>query len=456
MKRIFSIRLSAMLVGVAVGLSGSAWALGLGRLAVYSKLNQPLNADIRLVALHDVALEEIQVGLASAEQYARVSQLLHPVLSRVEFRLATCQNEPCIKLSSSEPIKEPYLQLLLDIKWPRGEFIRAYNVLLDPAHYQQEPDTDRQELPVRTIKANVVDDELLVQAVQASQLPLNHSPVAKSSKPRKMVKKTCRKMQKAEEKNSALQHQLSMLKAQNRQLAAQLKACQTRHKALPTVHSTPRIPALEHTNTAPQNMVRASSSSSFFTGLLMLVSGPNYVWYRHFIESRARAPIAASAPKSLTRVAEATPRLALVSTVHSPPTGAAKVHKPTKVALRTDRAPPPPMLVVEHKSKPVPARVIQVNRLITDVKQSVQPVRSKPVLSKGRASLTTKAKLKRSRHPKVRVKLSPEQRKLAQAERLLTAGEREAAYSLLTEVIDDGDEKVVHRAQRLLDKVRRD
>lgn len=125
-------------------LPGLAQAVGLGAIEVNSRLNQPLDANIRLLSLRNASLNDINAVLASSEQFERVHLERSPVMALLNFEVSKDKyGRPIVHVYSKEPITDPYIQILLDVKWPQGQLLRAYNILLDPVDYASnaEPQT---------------------------------------------------------------------------------------------------------------------------------------------------------------------------------------------------------------------------------------------------------------------------------------------------------------------------
>lgn len=116
-----------------------ASALGLGRLQLNSALNEPFDARIRLLSPTAAELDSLAVGLADSGAFARVNIDRPAVLSRLRFTLDRAERgADTIHITSAEPIREPFLQFLIDINWSNGRLFREYTVLLDPPLY--DPD----------------------------------------------------------------------------------------------------------------------------------------------------------------------------------------------------------------------------------------------------------------------------------------------------------------------------
>ena len=112
--------------------TGQAFALGLGPIQVKSGLNQPLVAEIPVLADSAVETNELRVDLASAEDFARVGLNRGRVGVPIEFAIGTSGKQTVIKLTTKEIVREPFLDFLIQVNWSKGKLLREYTVLLDP------------------------------------------------------------------------------------------------------------------------------------------------------------------------------------------------------------------------------------------------------------------------------------------------------------------------------------
>jgi pilus assembly protein FimV len=124
----------ALLLGASVG----ADAAGLGKLTVNSSLGQVLNAEIDLVSVQPGELDSMTARVAAPEQFreARIeySGSLRLLRFSVEKRPS---GQPYLKVTSSAPINEPFVDALIEVTWPAGRIQREYPILLDPPGYAQ-------------------------------------------------------------------------------------------------------------------------------------------------------------------------------------------------------------------------------------------------------------------------------------------------------------------------------
>ncbi|GAA5523743.1 hypothetical protein Maes01_00292 [Microbulbifer aestuariivivens] len=126
------VRKLALAVGLVSALGGNAaLALGLGEAKLNSVLNQPLNAEIRLLQIRDLGENEIKVRLASPEDFERAGVDRSYLLTELRFDVDYSGAEPVIRVSSRSPIREPFLNFLVETRWPSGRLLREYTLLMD-------------------------------------------------------------------------------------------------------------------------------------------------------------------------------------------------------------------------------------------------------------------------------------------------------------------------------------
>ncbi len=111
----------------------AAMGLGLGEIRLGSALNEPLSAEIDLVAATPEELAALDANLASPEVFARYGLDRPAFLSSLEFSVGRGQDGRSVLLvRSHDAISEPFVSFLIDVNWPRGRLLREYTVLLDP------------------------------------------------------------------------------------------------------------------------------------------------------------------------------------------------------------------------------------------------------------------------------------------------------------------------------------
>ena len=119
----------------------SSGAIGLGDIRSSSHLNQPLNAKIELLSTSTQEAKQVQVRLASSDVFNRVGIDRPAYLNSLKFTSTIQNGKPVILVSSNQPIKEPFLNFLLEVSWPKGQLLKEYTVLLDPPVLLQSSNT---------------------------------------------------------------------------------------------------------------------------------------------------------------------------------------------------------------------------------------------------------------------------------------------------------------------------
>ena len=111
-------------------------AAGLGRLTVTSPLGQPLNAEIEVVALQPGEEDSLTARLASPDAFSQAGIEMSPVLGSVRFAIERRGGRTLLRITSSQPVNEPFLELLVELSWQSGRLVREYTFLLDPPEYK--------------------------------------------------------------------------------------------------------------------------------------------------------------------------------------------------------------------------------------------------------------------------------------------------------------------------------
>ncbi|WP_177332308.1 FimV/HubP family polar landmark protein [Pseudomonas sp. BMS12] len=128
-------RLRLLLLGLASGsafYSGITPALGLGEINLHSALNQPLDAEIELFQVGDLGEQEIKVRLASAEEFSRIGVERFYFLNDLRFTPVLSGGRGLIRVQSNKPVREPYLNFIVEVARPGGNLLREYTLLIDP------------------------------------------------------------------------------------------------------------------------------------------------------------------------------------------------------------------------------------------------------------------------------------------------------------------------------------
>nr|WP_315219279.1 FimV/HubP family polar landmark protein [uncultured Duganella sp.] len=128
----FALKTLTSAVAGAVLLSAAANAAGLGKLTVLSSLGQPLRAEIELTAVTAEEASGLVAQLASADAFRTANIDFNPALTSLRFEVEQRNGRQLIRVSSTQPLNEPFVDMLLELKWNGGRMVREYTFLLDP------------------------------------------------------------------------------------------------------------------------------------------------------------------------------------------------------------------------------------------------------------------------------------------------------------------------------------
>lgn len=119
----------------ALGLPVAALAAGLGKLTVHSALGDPLQAEIEIVSVRSDELASLQARIAPPSAYKQANIDYQPGLASVRAKIETRAGRPVVVLTSTQPITDPFLNVLVELTWTTGAVTREYTFLLDPPAY---------------------------------------------------------------------------------------------------------------------------------------------------------------------------------------------------------------------------------------------------------------------------------------------------------------------------------
>ncbi len=111
-------------------------AAGLGQLSVISPLGQPLNAEIEIVSLQPGEEEGLVARLASPDAFRAAGIDFNPALATARFAIERRGGRPLLRVRTTQPVNDPFLEILVELQWTTGRLVREYTVLLDPPEYR--------------------------------------------------------------------------------------------------------------------------------------------------------------------------------------------------------------------------------------------------------------------------------------------------------------------------------
>ena len=145
-------KLSALAAAALVSVSltaTDAWALALGRISIQSALGEPLRAEVELPQITAAEADSLRATIATPAVFRAQGMEYTATASQFQVQL---QRRPdgsaVLRLSSPQPVSEPFVDLVIDASWAAGHVVRSYTLLLDPP-------AGRQPAPAATSAAQI-------------------------------------------------------------------------------------------------------------------------------------------------------------------------------------------------------------------------------------------------------------------------------------------------------------
>ena len=109
----------------------AGWTLGLGNISLRSHLNEPLRAELLLLKADGLDAADIQLGLASQQEFERLGVDRAYFLTGIVFDVEVVDATLVAQITTKMPLREPYLNFVVEARWPEGRLLREYTLLID-------------------------------------------------------------------------------------------------------------------------------------------------------------------------------------------------------------------------------------------------------------------------------------------------------------------------------------
>ncbi|WP_223787801.1 FimV/HubP family polar landmark protein [Marinicella meishanensis] len=166
--------LLVLVIGLTI-VSQTSFSLGMGKIQVYSALNEPLQSSIELITHAEEDLQNLEVKLASSEDYQKVGLDRSFVPSNINVALDE-DNPYLIRVTSNGPVTEPIVSLLLDVNWSNGRILREFTILLDPPVYESSANVQVNNVVVEPIQDDVIEEPVETTADTQADTSSDSSP----------------------------------------------------------------------------------------------------------------------------------------------------------------------------------------------------------------------------------------------------------------------------------------
>ena len=165
---------------VSAAMLGSAGAAGLGQLTVLSSLGQPLLAEIELTSVGRDEAGNLSVKLAPASAFRQANIEYNPALANLRFAIEQRGNRQIVRITSSQPVNEPFVDVLLEVSSNGSRLLREYVVLLDPAGTRRAQPAETAPAPAQSAAASTAAATAAAPAAparrQAAAAPATPAP----------------------------------------------------------------------------------------------------------------------------------------------------------------------------------------------------------------------------------------------------------------------------------------
>ncbi|MDI1299969.1 FimV/HubP family polar landmark protein [Methylotenera sp.] len=161
----------------------SSYAAGLGKLNVNSGIGEPLKAEIELLSVTPEELSTLAASIASEDAYAQQGIPRLGIHNNIKVEIAkNADGSPVLKIRSSQPVSDPYLDMLIQVDWATGRLQREYTVLLDPPGYKPESTAS---VPVNLPSSGGASNTQSTAKAPTSSMGDTAQPVTQKSKKQK-------------------------------------------------------------------------------------------------------------------------------------------------------------------------------------------------------------------------------------------------------------------------------
>ena len=132
--------------------SQQLFAIQLGDIKVNSTQDQKLNASIKLTLSSDETVDDLKPSVASQEAYISRSIDRFDIHGDIKMSIKKTPKGAVLLLSSNLLVKDPFIDLLIQIDSPKGRNYAEYTVLLDPPPTGQKIKKEVSKPAPKTVK----------------------------------------------------------------------------------------------------------------------------------------------------------------------------------------------------------------------------------------------------------------------------------------------------------------
>lgn len=125
--------LRSVILATALLAAAAAQALSIGEIDLQSRLGEPLRAIVPLGNLGSLAENQILVGRASEDVYRTYGIDRASYDRPLQFELMVdAKGDATVAVTTRQPVSEPFVDMVLEVRWPSGRAVKEFTLLLDP------------------------------------------------------------------------------------------------------------------------------------------------------------------------------------------------------------------------------------------------------------------------------------------------------------------------------------
>lgn len=162
--------------------ASSAWGLSVGKATVQSSLGQGLRAEVEVSSATDAEADSLTADLAPLQAYAASNLDFSPALNGIRVSVQRqAGGNAVIRIVGEQPINEPVLQVLLDVRWSTGKMVRGFTLFIDPPATPEKTKTETGSIVGATPAVVLVPEKIPpVAPVAAAEAPLVKAEAAQT------------------------------------------------------------------------------------------------------------------------------------------------------------------------------------------------------------------------------------------------------------------------------------
>ena len=150
-----------------LSLSSTIYALQIGTFKILSYQDTPLKIQVDLSLAKDDNIKSLKPSIAPKADFDAAGIPRLPIHDQMIVELKQIEEKPYIELTTNSPIKDSYMDILLQVESEKGRSLKEFTVLLDPVPVTRKEDLENAKLELN--KADI-KKEAQLKEIKAEQI----------------------------------------------------------------------------------------------------------------------------------------------------------------------------------------------------------------------------------------------------------------------------------------------